>query len=51
MATIPWESTSPLLVGCLLFVTLFFLGKLDHVVNPQDSNGSLRGKLQQEQDR
>jgi len=35
-------------VGCLLFFVTLFLGKLDHVVNPQDCNGSLRGKLQQD---
>ena len=26
-------------VGCLLFFVTLFLSKLDHVVNPQDSNG------------
>ena len=48
MTTITQESTALLPVGCLLFFVTLFLGKLDHVVNPQDCNGSLRGKLQQD---
>jgi hypothetical protein len=45
MTTSAQESTTPILVGSLLFFVTLFLGKLDHVVNPQYSNGSLRGKL------
>ena len=48
MTTITQESTALLPVGCLLFFVTLFVGKLDHVINPQDCNGSLRGKLQQD---
>lgn len=45
------HNTSLLLVSWLLLVTALLLGELDHVINPQDSDGCLGGKLHTRDDR